>query len=107
RGSARAAGRRRQTRPGRQLPLGAMSRKRFAIAALALIACGAPPPKPAASPAIGDWTFDVDASKSPLVSITAVFRKAQSTRFVLGIVPKSLEIQQNGQWIALAPKDDF
>jgi hypothetical protein len=84
-----------------------MNRRTVFFAILGAIACGAPTPKPIAKPTISEWTFDVDASNSPVVTITAAFRSAASTRFVLGIVPRSLEIQQNGRWIALAPKDDF
>lgn len=80
--------------------------RRFLL--LALLSCGgAAAPKPPSAPTVGEWTFDVDASNSPVVTITAAFRSTQAKRFVLGIQPKKVEIEQNGAWVAATPNDDM
>jgi hypothetical protein len=42
-----------------------------------------------------------------VVRITAVFRATQSTHFVLGVTPKSVELEQNGAWTPVDPKDEL
>src|SRR5438874_1281123 len=74
---------------------------------LALAACnGAPEPKAAAPAAQGDWTYDVDATDAPVVKVSAIFRGAQSARFVMGIEPLGVEVLENDKWIAIKADGD-
>lgn len=69
---------------------------------LVIAACnGAPEPRTAPPPAEGSWAYDVDATDSPVVRVTAIFRGAQSTRFAMGIEPKNVELLQNETWVTV------
>jgi hypothetical protein len=80
---------------------------RTTIGVFILAACnGARAPSAPSAPVEGDWTYDVDATNSPVVNITAIYRGAQSTRFVMGIEPKSVELLQEGKWVTVAADGD-